>query len=149
MRPLVMGEIVVFDEFVNQRQPRSWAVSHGHSHRSVQRDHGRRRHLQQMIRLSRRTMRGQQIVRKLQPEIEELRKKYEKKPERLFEETMKLYRRHGYGPFDIPAMIGMFAQLPIFAMLYRAIGAALAPGEPPDAVQLFPGAGHACATMTV
>ena len=42
---------------------------------------------------------------------------------------MKLYRRHGYSPFDIPAMIGMFAQLPIFAMLYRAIGAVLAPGE--------------------
>lgn len=81
------------------------------------------------VRLSRRAMRGQEIIRKLRPEIEQLKKKFEKKPERLFEETMKLYREHGYSPFDVPAMIGTFAQLPIFAMLYRAIGAALASGE--------------------
>ncbi|HTO04712.1 MAG TPA: YidC/Oxa1 family membrane protein insertase [Opitutus sp.] len=81
------------------------------------------------IRLSRRAMRGQKIVRKLQPEVEQLKKKFEKKPERLFEETMKLYREHGYSPFDLPAMIGMFVQFPIFAMLYRAIGAALVSGE--------------------
>jgi YidC/Oxa1 family membrane protein insertase len=42
---------------------------------------------------------------------------------------MKLYRKHGYNPFDLPAMIGMFAQLPIFAVLYRAIGSALASGQ--------------------
>ena len=38
-----MGEIVVFDEFVNQRQPRSWAVSHGHGHRSVLQSYSRMR----------------------------------------------------------------------------------------------------------
>src|SRR5215212_11205386 len=81
------------------------------------------------IRLSRRAMRGQAMVRRLQPELEQLKKTFEKTPERLLEETMKLYRKHGYSPFDLPAMIGMFAQLPIFAMLYRAIGATLASGE--------------------
>ena len=81
------------------------------------------------LRLSRRAMRGQALMHTLQPEIAELKKKYEKKPERLFEETMKLYRKHGHSPFDVPAMIGMFAQLPIFAMLYRAIGTALTSGE--------------------
>lgn len=81
------------------------------------------------LRLSRRQMRGQEIVRKLQPEIEQLKKTFEKNPERLFEETMKLYRKHGHSPFDLPAMAGMFLQLPIFAILYRAIGAALASGE--------------------
>lgn len=81
------------------------------------------------LRLARRAMRGQEIVRRLQPEIDLLKKKYEKKPERLFEETMKLYRKNGHSPFDVPAMLGMFAQLPIFAMLYRAIGSVLASGE--------------------
>lgn len=81
------------------------------------------------LRLSQRALRGQEIIRKLQPEIEELKKRFEKKPERLLEETMKLYRKHGYSPFDLPAMIGTFAQLPIFAMLYRAIGSALVSGE--------------------
>src|SRR4051812_44723212 len=79
--------------------------------------------------LSRRAMRGQELIRKLQPEIEQLKKQFEKEPERLFQETMKLYREHGYSPFDVRAMIGMFAQLPIFGMLYRAIGTALASGE--------------------
>jgi YidC/Oxa1 family membrane protein insertase len=81
------------------------------------------------VRLARRAMRGQLIVKKLQPQIEQLKKKYAKEPQRLFEETMKLYREHGHSPFDLQAMIGMFAQLPIFAMLYRAIGASLATGE--------------------
>lgn len=81
------------------------------------------------LHLSRRALRGQAIVRRLQPEIDQLKKRFEKDPHRLFEETMKLYRQHGHSPFDVPAMVGMFAQLPIFAMLYRAIGTALASGE--------------------
>jgi YidC/Oxa1 family membrane protein insertase len=81
------------------------------------------------IRLSRRAMRGQEIMRRLQPEIEALKKKFEKSPERLFEETMKLHRKHGHSPFDLPAMMGTFFQLPLFAMLYRAIGSALSSGE--------------------
>jgi YidC/Oxa1 family membrane protein insertase len=81
------------------------------------------------LRLSRRAMRGQEIIRKLQPEIERLRKEFAQQPERLFTETMKLYRQHGYSPFDVPAMLGTFAQLPLFAMLYRAIGTVLVSGE--------------------
>jgi len=81
------------------------------------------------MRLSRRAMRGQQIIRKLRPEIDALKKKFEKKPERLFEETMALYKKHGHSAFDVPAMLGMFVQLPLFGMLYRAIGSALVSGE--------------------
>jgi YidC/Oxa1 family membrane protein insertase len=81
------------------------------------------------IHLSRRAMRGREIVRSLQPELEALKKRFEKQPERLFQETMKLYRKHGYRPFDLPAMLGMFAQLPIFTLLYHAIGAALGAGQ--------------------
>lgn len=81
------------------------------------------------LRLSRRAIRNQEIARALQPEIEALKKRFEKKPERLFEEIGKVYRKHGYSPFDLPAMVGAFVQLPIFGMLYRAIGAALVSGE--------------------
>jgi YidC/Oxa1 family membrane protein insertase len=81
------------------------------------------------VRLSRRAMRNQEIVRALQPEIEALKKRFEKRPEKLFGEIGKLYRKHGYSPFDLPAMIGAFVQLPVFGMLYRAIGAALVSGE--------------------
>ncbi len=81
------------------------------------------------LRLSRRALRNQEIARALQPEIEALKKRFEKRPEKLFEEIGKVYRRRGYRPFDLPAFIGAFIQLPIFGMLYRGIGAVLASGE--------------------
>jgi YidC/Oxa1 family membrane protein insertase len=81
------------------------------------------------LRLSRRAMRNQEIIRTLQPEIEALKTRFEKKPEKLFEEIRILYRRHDYKPFDLPAVIGAFLQLPIFGMLYRAIGSALVSGQ--------------------
>jgi YidC/Oxa1 family membrane protein insertase len=81
------------------------------------------------LRLARRAMRSQEIIRRLQPEIDQLKKRFEMDPQRLFEETMKLYREHGHRPLDLPAMLGMFVQLPIFAMLYRAIGSVLGSSE--------------------
>jgi YidC/Oxa1 family membrane protein insertase len=77
------------------------------------------------LKLARRALRNQEIARALQPEIEALKKKLQNKPERLFEEIGKLYRRHHYNPFDLPALIGSFAQLPIFGLLYRTIRNAL------------------------
>ena len=77
------------------------------------------------LKLARRALRNQEIARALQPEIEALKKKHKNKPERLFEEIGKLYRRHHYSPFDLPALIGSFVQLPIFGLLYSTIRNAL------------------------
>lgn len=77
------------------------------------------------IRIARRSLRSQAILRSLQPEIEELKKRFEKKPERLFDETQKLYRKHNFTPFDLPTLLGSFLQLPIFGMIYGAIRRAL------------------------
>jgi YidC/Oxa1 family membrane protein insertase len=77
------------------------------------------------LKLARRALRNQEIARALQPEIEALKKKLKNKPERLFEEIGKLYHRHHYSPFDLPALIGSFAQLPIFGLLYSTIRNAL------------------------
>lgn len=71
--------------------------------------------------LARRNLRRQSILRALQPEIDGLRKRFEKSPENLFVETHQLYRRHNCQPFDLPALFGGFAQLPVFALLYGAI----------------------------
>jgi len=73
------------------------------------------------VTLARRAQRNQEIMRALQPEIEQLKKRFEKKPERLFEEMHKLYKKHGCKPFDIRILAGSFVQLPIFGMLYRSI----------------------------
>jgi YidC/Oxa1 family membrane protein insertase len=80
------------------------------------------------IKLARRARRHQEIVRLLQPEIEELKKKFEKKPQRLFEEIRKLYRKHDCSPFDIPTFAGSLIQLPIFAILYGSIRSSLSSG---------------------
>lgn len=80
------------------------------------------------VRLSRRRLRNQELARMLQPEIDELKQRFEKKPKRFLTELQALYRRHNYSPLDLPALLGSFVQLPIFALLYRAIGASLTSG---------------------
>jgi YidC/Oxa1 family membrane protein insertase len=80
------------------------------------------------IRISRRTLRNQQIARTLQPELDEIKKRFEKKPELLFGEMQKVYKKHGFTPFDLPAMLGSFVQLPVFAFMYRAIRDSVAGG---------------------
>jgi len=77
------------------------------------------------IRLARRARRNQEIMQRLQPEIERLKKRHEKKPERLFKEMHELYRKHDCNPFDIPTLIAGFIQLPIFGMLYSSIRSSL------------------------
>jgi YidC/Oxa1 family membrane protein insertase len=77
------------------------------------------------VRLARRALRNQEIMRALQAEVEQLRMRFEKKPERLFEEMRKLYRKHDCRPFDIPTLVGVFVQLPIFGMLYSSIRSSL------------------------
>ena len=76
--------------------------------------------------IARRSLRNQAIARSLQPEIAELKKRFDTRPEKLFEETRKLYRKHNFNPLDLPTLLGSFLQLPIFGMLYGAIRSALA-----------------------
>jgi YidC/Oxa1 family membrane protein insertase len=73
------------------------------------------------IRLARRARRSQEIMQRLRPEIERLKQRYEKKPERLFKEMRELYRKHDCSPLDIPTLVGSFIQFPIFGMLYSSI----------------------------
>lgn len=82
------------------------------------------------IKLARRAQRNQEMIRMLQPEIDELKKRFEKKPERLFEEVRKLYKKHGCTLFDLPVVLGTFVQFPIFAMLYSSIRNSLGAGAP-------------------
>ena len=80
------------------------------------------------LRISRRAMRNQEILQTMKPEIDALKKRCGKNPQLLFTETQKLYKRHNYSPFDIPAILGAFIQLPIFSFLYGAIRVSVASG---------------------
>jgi YidC/Oxa1 family membrane protein insertase len=77
------------------------------------------------IKLARRARRNQEIMRILQPEIEQLKKRFERKPERLFQEMRQLYQKHDCNPFDLPTLVGSFIQLPVFGILYSSIRSSL------------------------
>ena len=60
--------------------------------------------------------------RRVAPQIQELRKKYKKEPQKLSAEMNKVYREHGISPFSgltgcLPALV----QMPVLIGLYNAI----------------------------
>jgi YidC/Oxa1 family membrane protein insertase len=55
----------------------------------------------------------------LQPKIEELQKKYEDNPQKLSEETMKLFKTEGKAP--LKGCLSMLIQIPIFICLYQVV----------------------------
>jgi YidC/Oxa1 family membrane protein insertase len=73
------------------------------------------------LRMARRAQAQQALLQRLQPEIDRLKERYKSKPDRLTQETFKLYRRHEYRPFHAGSFIGILVQLPIFAGLYSVI----------------------------
>jgi YidC/Oxa1 family membrane protein insertase len=75
--------------------------------------------------LARRGQRRQEVLRNLQPEIDALKIRFKKQPEKLFGETQALYRRHDIGLFDLTTLGATFLQLPVFAMVYGAVRSAL------------------------
>lgn len=75
--------------------------------------------------LARRALQRQATMRSLQPEIARLRTRHADDPQRAFEETMKVYRAHGCSPVDLRALVGSVLPLPVFALLWRAIGGVL------------------------
>lgn len=66
--------------------------------------------------LSRKAIRSQKIMSKLQPKIKEIQKKYKKKEEQM-KETMALYKEHNINP--IAGCLPILIQLPILIALYR------------------------------
>lgn len=61
----------------------------------------------------------QQWMSNIQPKVEELQKKYADDPQKLSEETMKLFKNEWKAPFKW--CLTMLIQIPIFIGLYRVI----------------------------
>jgi YidC/Oxa1 family membrane protein insertase len=78
------------------------------------------------LRTSRRIQAEQRLVA---PQLQELRKKYKKEPQRLSQEMNALYKEHGISPFSsltgcIPALV----QMPVLIGLYQSIKHFTTPG---------------------
>lgn len=52
----------------------------------------------------------------LQPKLHEVQEKYKDHPEKLSQETMKIFKKHGAGP--LKGCLMMLIQIPIFISLY-------------------------------
>ena len=59
----------------------------------------------------------------LSPKMTEMREKYKDNPQKLNEETMKLYREYGVNPFS--GCLPMLIQIPIFFGFYAMLGTAI------------------------
>ena len=71
------------------------------------------------LRTSRRIQSEQRLIA---PQLQELRKKYKKDPQKLNAEMMKLYKEHNINPLSqLSGCLPIFVQWPIIAALYRAI----------------------------
>jgi len=73
--------------------------------------------------LTRRSTRSMKEMQLLQPKIAELREKYAKDPQRLNQETMKLYSEHGVNPLGgcLPTLL----QMPLLFALFVVFSAAI------------------------
>ena len=73
------------------------------------------------LRSSKKTTEAMNTVK---PKLEQLKKKYAKNPQKLQQETMKLYKEAGISPLGClssPMLLSTVIQLPIYVALYRAI----------------------------
>jgi YidC/Oxa1 family membrane protein insertase len=73
--------------------------------------------------LSQKSYRSMKELQKLQPKLEEIRKKYAKDKEALNREMMQLYKRHGVNPLS--GCLPMLVQIPFFIALYQALMSAI------------------------
>tara|TARA_Y100000310_G_scaffold331653_1_gene405636 strand:- start:246 stop:1481 length:1236 start_codon:yes stop_codon:yes gene_type:complete len=64
-------------------------------------------------------MEGQKKLQKLQPKLDELRKKYKKDPERMNKEIMKLWKENGVNPLQ--SCLPMLVQFPVLIGLFFVI----------------------------
>lgn len=63
----------------------------------------------------------QRAMQKIQPELEALRRKYQRNPARLAEETRRVMAREGVSPISAAGCIGSLAQIPVFVAQYAAV----------------------------
>ncbi len=74
-----------------------------------------------MFPLSRKSYRSMAEMQRMQPVIEELRKKYKDNPQKLNQEMMQVYSEHGINPLG--GCLPMVLQIPVFIFVYQGIRA--------------------------
>jgi YidC/Oxa1 family membrane protein insertase len=69
------------------------------------------------------SMKSMRAMQKIQPELERVRKKHEKDPQRMNTAIMELYKEHKVNP--LAGCLPMLIQMPFFLALYHVLGYAI------------------------
>ena len=73
------------------------------------------------LRMAYRSMQMQAVLRKVEPELSSIRKRFKDNPQRMWEETTKVHRREGINVFGGGSLMGMLLQIPLFIALFSAV----------------------------
>ncbi len=73
------------------------------------------------LRLAYRSLETQAALKKIAPQLAEIRNRHKDDPRRVWEETAKLHRRHGIKLFDGHSLAGLLVQAPLFMGLFSAV----------------------------
>ena len=69
--------------------------------------------------LSYKSFKAMAVMKKIQPEMQSIQKKYKDDPKRMNQEVMDLYKRHGTNPLG--GCLPMLLQIPVFFALFTAL----------------------------
>ncbi|MFQ5882475.1 MAG: membrane protein insertase YidC [Candidatus Methylomirabilales bacterium] len=73
--------------------------------------------------LTQKSLKSMQAMQALQPKIQAIRERYKNNPQKINQETMELYKRHGVNP--VGGCLPMVIQIPIFIALYNALASSV------------------------
>ena len=78
------------------------------------------------LHLARKMLANQEKVRLLQPQVTAIKERLAANPQEMFKAISALYKENGAHLLDRSSLLGGLLQLPVFALLYKAIGNASA-----------------------
>lgn len=73
------------------------------------------------LHLSRRMLSNQRKIKALQPQVDAIKVRHAADPKAMFAAISALYKENGAHMIDRSSLLGALVQLPVFALLYRAI----------------------------
>ena len=73
--------------------------------------------------LTQKSHKSMQAMQTLQPKMQAIKERYKNNPQKINQETMELYKKHGVNPFG--GCLPMLIQIPIFIALYNALASSV------------------------
>jgi YidC/Oxa1 family membrane protein insertase len=73
------------------------------------------------LRLARAAAAQRALMKKLKPELDQIRKRFRNQPERLTQETQRVFQHEGASPVPLKGCLGNLIQMPVLLALFTAV----------------------------